>query len=83
VNNALYIKVFSRIYQGSSGSSSSQAAGQAELQLSNISQQQWNWFQSTYLPQATAAAGTSNAQAATTQAADNNALSQAQGIRRT
>lgn len=55
--------LFARNYRGGGGDSGSAAQGQAELQLANISQQQWDYFQNTWLPQATGAAAQSDATA--------------------
>lgn len=51
-----------RLY-GGGGSSGSDAQGRAEEQLAGISEEQWNYYKSSWLPQATAAAGQSDAAA--------------------
>lgn len=48
---------------GGGGSSGSDAAGAADQQLAQISQEQWNWFQNTWLPNANQAVANSNQQA--------------------
>lgn len=62
-----------RLY-GGGGDSGSAAQGQAELQLANISKEQWDYFQNQWLPQAMAAQTTSNNQATSTLNEFNNNL---------
>lgn len=59
------------VHRFGGGDSGSGAAGAADLQLAQISQQQWDWFQNQWLPSAEGAAQSSNAQAGVTQDAFN------------
>lgn len=56
-----------RVLHGGGGSGGSEAAGEAQKQLAGISQEQWDWYKSNYLPEATTDRNWANSAALQTQ----------------